>query len=145
LQYLLMRVEHVNDMESDDPEEKLSALSDAMYDIYQFDSMTIVNMFHLQSSETMKNLSTDLLKEIDSLFRRSMDIIAEIFAQGSRRGAFRDLDPGTLADIFWSCFSGVVLLATSKQTAHTDRDGLKTRLDEAFDIFRRGISTPAPA
>ncbi len=52
LQYLLIRVEHVNDEKDAGPEEKLRALMDAMYDVYEFDPLIIINMFHLQSSET---------------------------------------------------------------------------------------------
>ena len=141
LQYLLMRVEHVNDADTDDPEEKLAALCEAMYDIYQFDSMTIINMFHLQSSETLKNLSAHLLEEIDSLFGKSMEIMASIFAQGSAAGQFRQVDAGSLADIFWSLFSGVVLLSTSRNITGPDPEDLKSRLLKAFEVFHRGIAT----
>ena len=57
LQYLLLRIEHVNAMKDGGPDEKLKALMEAMYDVYEFDPLIIINMFHLQSSDTLKNLS----------------------------------------------------------------------------------------
>jgi hypothetical protein len=68
LQYLLIRVEHVNEEKDSGPEEKLKSLVDAMYDVYEFDPLIIINMFHLQSSETLKNLSPQLMSEITGLF-----------------------------------------------------------------------------
>ena len=49
LQYLHIRVEHVNKEELP-PEEKMDALVEAMYDVYAFDPLILINMFHLQSS-----------------------------------------------------------------------------------------------
>ena len=59
LQYLLIRVEHVDTEDVASPEEKVKSLMNAMYDVYEFDPLIIINMFHLQSSETLKNLSPD--------------------------------------------------------------------------------------
>ena len=70
LQYLLIRVEHVNEEKDSGPEEKLKSLVDAMYDVYEFDPLIIINMFHLQSSETLKNLSPQLMEEIKTLSRK---------------------------------------------------------------------------
>jgi hypothetical protein len=42
--------------------KRLNALKDAMFDVYEFDPLILINMFHMQSSETLKNLSPDLLK-----------------------------------------------------------------------------------
>ena len=46
---------------------------DAMYDVYEFDPLIIINMFHLQSSETLKNLSPQLMDEIKDLSRKSLN------------------------------------------------------------------------
>jgi len=88
LQYLLIRVEHVNDDKETDPEEKLKALMDAMYDVYEFDPLIIINMFHLQSSETLRNLSPQLMEEIKNLSRKSLGSIAKIFENGVEQGLF---------------------------------------------------------
>ena len=139
LQYLLIRVEHVNDDKEADPEEKLKALMDAMYDVYEFDPLIIINMFHLQSSETLRNLSPQLMEEIKSLSRKSLGSIAKIFEQGVEQGLFHDHHPVALADTFWAMFSGVVLWLTSKKLIDEQKDYLKQTLEMAFEIFGRGI------
>jgi len=139
LQYLLIRVEHVNDDKEADPEEKLQALMDAMYDVYEFDPLIIINMFHLQSSETLKNLSPQLMEEIKNLSRKSLGSIARIFEKGVEQGLFFDRHPTALADTFWAMFSGVVLWLTSKKLIDEQKDYLKETLELAFEIFSRGV------
>ena len=139
LQYLLIRVEHVNDEKDAGPEEKLKALMDAMYDVYEFDPLIIINMFHLQSSETLKNLSPQLMTEIKDLSRKSLGSIAQIFQDGVDQGLFIDRHPTALADTFWSLFSGVVLWLTSKRLINKEKDYLKQTLELAFEVFSRGI------
>jgi len=139
LQYLHIRVTHVNKEASLTPDKKLSALMEAMYDVYEFDPLIIINMFHLQSSETLKNLSESLLEEIKELSKKSIGAIAKIFEEGIEQGIYEDRHPTALADIFWSMFSGVVLWEASKKIISSDKDYLKSTLATAFDLFERGI------
>ncbi len=138
LQYLHIRVEHVN-KEDLPPEEKMDALVEAMYDVYAFDPLILINMFHLQSSETLKNLSPKLMAEIEELSRKSIGAIALIFEQGIDSGLFIDRHPVALADIFWALFSGVILWTTSKKIFNEEKDYLKDTLKIAFEVFSRGI------
>jgi AcrR family transcriptional regulator len=139
LQYLLLRIEHVNAMKQAGPDERLKALMEAMYDVYEFDPLIIINMFHLQSSDTLKNLSPQLLEEITDLTRKAMKSIVQIFKDGVANGLFIDRHPVALADMFWSLFSGVILWMTSKKLISESKDHLKETLALAFDIFYRGI------
>jgi AcrR family transcriptional regulator len=139
LQYLHIRVEHVNNEKTMNPAQKLHALVDAMYDVYDFDPMTIINMFHLQSSETLKNLSPELLEEIESLSRKSIGAISKIFEEGTQQGLFIDTHPMALADIFWSLFSGVVLWEASKKILNEEKDYLRQTLAIAFQLFESGV------
>jgi AcrR family transcriptional regulator len=139
LQYLHIRVTHVNEETTLSPEEKLKALMEAMYDVYDFDPLIIINMFHLQSSETLKNLSDTLLEEIKDLSQKSIGAIAKIFEEGIDKGIYIDRHPVALADIFWSMFSGVVLWEASKKIISEDKDYLKSTLATAFELFERGI------
>ncbi len=139
LQYLLIRVEHVNDEKDSGPIEKLDALTEAMYDVYEFDPLIIINMFHLQSSETLKNLSPELMSEIKELSRKSLSAISKIFQEGVEQGLFIDRHPVALSDTFWALFSGIVLWLTSKKIINEEKDYLKDTLDIAFEIFRRGL------
>ena len=142
LQYLHIRVTHVNKDAALSPEQKLSALMEAMYDVYDFDPLIIINMFHLQSSETLKNLSESLLEEIKQLSQKSIGAIAKIFEEGKQKGIYVDRHPVALADIFWSMFSGVVLWEASKKIVSADKDYLKSTLATAFELFERGIRNP---
>lgn len=139
LQYLHIRVTHVNKETDMSPDKKLAALMEAMYDVYDFDPLIIINMFHLQSSETLKNLSDSLLEEIKALSKKSIGAIAKIFEEGIDQGVFLERHPMALADIFWSMFSGVVLWEASKKIISADKDYLKSTLATAFDLFERGI------
>ena len=139
LQYLHIRVAHVNKELSLSPVQKLDMLMEAMYDVYDFDPLIIINMFHLQSSETLKNLSNELLDEIKDLSRKSIGAIATMFKAGIESGVFKDYHPTALADIFWSLFSGVVLWEASKKIIDEKKDYLKETLKTSFDIFKEGI------
>ncbi len=141
LQYLMIRLEHVNAEPLTDVVHRLKELKEAMFDVYEFDPLILINMFHMQSSETLKNLSPDLLKQIETLSGNSLKVIANIFEDGIRQNIFIDLHPTAVADIFWSLFSGIVLWETSKRIINTDgeKDFLKETFDTAFEIFSRGI------
>jgi AcrR family transcriptional regulator len=140
LHYLHIRVEHVASSQELGPVEKLDAMIDAMYDVYEFDPLVIINMFHLQSSETLRNLSPELLEEIEDLSRKSIGGISLIFKEGIKDGTFVDIHPMALSDIFWSLFSGVVLWTTSKRIINTEKDFLKETLNLAFTVFKDGIT-----
>lgn len=139
LQYLNIRVDHVNKEDGLDPLGKLDALIEAMYDVYEFDPMTIINMFHLQSSDTLNNLSPPLLSQIKDLSSKSLSGISRIFQCGIDQGVFIDDHPVAMADIFWSMFSGVILWEASKSIIDTDKNYLRPTLEKAFALFSRGI------
>ena len=139
LQYLQIRTEHVHAMENAGAEQKLDAMIEAMYDVYDFDPLVIINMFHLQSSETLKNLSPELIDEIKELSRNSIGGMTEIFEKGIAEGVFIDKHPVALSDVFWAMFSGVVLWTSSKKIINSEKDFLKKTLDLAFRIFKQGV------
>ncbi|GBC59847.1 TetR family transcriptional regulator [Desulfonema ishimotonii] len=139
LQYLIIRLEHVNGNAELDSNQKIDALNEAMFDVYEFDPLIIINMFHLQSSETLKNLSDELLAEIEELSRKSLGAISNIFQEGIDDGVFVDKHPIALADIYWSLFSGVILWESSKKIINREKDYLKETLRIAFDVFSRGL------
>jgi AcrR family transcriptional regulator len=145
LQYLNIRVEHVNKETDLSPDQKLEKLIEAMYDVYDFDPLIIINMFHLQSSETLKNLSPRLISQIEELSRKSIGAFSSIFREGVEKGIFIDKHPVALSDIFWSLFSGVVLWEASKKIMNEDKDYLKKTLAIAFEIFSKGIKTDKTA
>ena len=141
LQYLNIRLEDVKKEKDIDSAQKIGAIKEALYDVYQFDPMILINMFHLQSSETLKNLSSPLLENIASLSRNSLNLLKEIFEDGTSRKAFINSNPAAVADIVWSLFTGVVLWEESKRMIDGDKNYLKQTLDVAFEIFARGVAS----
>jgi AcrR family transcriptional regulator len=139
LQYLQIRVEQIVKEKEMMPEQKLDTLVEAMFEVYEFDPLVIINMFHLQSSETLKNLSPEVLDEITELSRKAIGGIARIFEEGTKKGVFIDCHPVALSDTFWAFFSGTILWSTSKKIINKDKDYLKNTLQIGFDIFRQGI------
>ena len=139
LQYLKIRVDHVNGEEDLDSIQKLDALMDAMYDVYEFDPLIIINLFHLQSSETLRYLSPRLMSEIKELSSKSLGGIAQIFEEGAKNNSFIERHPIALADIFWALFSGVVLWEASKKVIDERKDYLKQTLKIAFELFKGGL------
>jgi len=145
LHYMSIRLEHVLKEKDLDPSEKIQALQEALYEVYEFDPLVLINMFHLQSSETLRNLSPDLLADIKELSRLSFGSMAKIFEQGIKNGEFIDRHPVALADIVWALFSGIVLWEESKRLIDNRKDYLKSTLETAFEIFGQGIKVcPEP-
>jgi AcrR family transcriptional regulator len=140
LQYLLMRLEHVNRTTLDSHQNRIQALKEAMYDVYEFDPLILINMFHLQSSDALKNLTPNLLNEIQDLSRSSIEAMARLFESGVKDGVFIDKRPLAIADIIWSMFSGVVLWETSKKIIGSNDHDLRDSLEMAFEVLARGIS-----
>ena len=139
LQYLNIRVEHVKNKKNLSPSEKLESLMKAMFDVYEFEQMTIINMFHLQSSETLKNLSPRLMSDINELSRKSLAGITAIFQEGIDQEVFIEKHPVALADIFWSIFAGVILWESSKSIVDDQKNYITETLEIAFEIFAEGI------
>jgi AcrR family transcriptional regulator len=139
LQYMIIRLEEVSSDTKMNPGEKLEALKLAMFDVYDFDTASIINMFHLQSSEALKNISSQVLAEFNTLSSTSMGLLASIFKEGSAKGVFIDSPSAALADTFWSLFSGVVLWEASKTIMDGEKDSLKESLNFSFSLFNRSI------
>jgi AcrR family transcriptional regulator len=139
LQYLMIRLEHVSAEPAPDATQRLLALKNAMYDVYEFDPLILINMFHMQSSETLKKLSPDLLQQIESLSRSALKVMSDIFEDGINKNRFIGHRPNAIADILWSLFSGIVLWETSKRIINGNEDVIKETFDTAFEIFSRGI------
>lgn len=140
LQYLLIRLQHVNSEKIETPEKRYNALIRAMFDVYEFDPLILINMFNLQTNETLKTLTPELLSEIKILSCKSIEEIAIIFKQEENEQILPEYNPPVLAEIFWSVFSGVVLFQESKKSVlGEDKVYLKKTLETAFEIFEHGI------
>jgi AcrR family transcriptional regulator len=139
LQFLCIRVEHVKNEEGADALVKFDRLIEVMYDVYDFDPMNFITIFHLISNDMLKNLSPEMVSEINKLLKKSMNTIADIFKDGIKKGVIVDRHPVVLAEILWSLFSGIVLCESSKKIINGNKDYLKQTLGIAFEIFQKGI------
>jgi AcrR family transcriptional regulator len=139
LQFLCIRVEHVKSEEDADALVKFDRLIQVMYDVYDFDPMNFITIFHLKSNDIQKNLSPEMVSEINKLLKKSMNTIAGIFKDGIKKGVIVDRHPVILAEILWSLFSGIVLWESRKKIINGNKDYFKQTLGIAFEIFQKGI------
>jgi len=138
LQYLQMRVEHVYNENHLDKNERMNSLKKALLDVYEFDPLILRNMFHLHSSETFKNLSNELLGEINRLSRKSIQTIGLFFKDALQDSQFGDKDAMEIAYVIWAVFSGLALWEESRQTFAYEGK-LEDTLALAFDIIGKGL------
>ncbi len=139
LQYLLMRLEHLLTHQNSEDIGNIAELKAVLLDAYEFDPMIFKNLFNLQTSDTLMDLSPELINEIKSLGQQSLNKIALIFQQGIDQGIFLDRHPKAIADIVWSLFSGVVLWEGSKHVGDEPSENLQTTMETAFEILEKGI------
>jgi len=104
-----------------------------------FDPLILLNMFHIQSGETLKNLSPELLSEIQLLSNQALRTIADLFRHGVSENVFVADSPNSFADIVWAMFSGIVLLEGQKRVLKSEMNFVRDALDRGFEILLKGI------
>jgi AcrR family transcriptional regulator len=139
LEYMSKKFEGLYREKNLKAEEKIEALKDLLYDLFSFDPLIVINLFHLQASDGLTNLSTERTTQLNELAAKCLRTLGKIFEDGIAEGRFIDRHPIALADIIWIIFSGAVLWEESKQMINPRKDYLKQTLDLAIDIFGRGI------
>ena len=139
LKHLSLRLQRVKEIEEITHEERIKAVKEALFEAYEIDPPIFITLSHLQASETLENISPDLLNQIMGLSRQSLDTLADIFAKPMNDGSIQDFDPKKLALVLWALFSGLVLWEESKRSLDPGKNFLKPTMDIAFEIFWRGI------
>jgi AcrR family transcriptional regulator len=139
LEYLAERLEGLYAEKGLNAEEKLEALKDLLYDVFNFDPLILINLFHLQASNALKNLSSKRAEQLNELAAKCLRSLAKIFEQGIAEDRFSENNPIALADIIWTIFTGSVLWEESKRMINPRKDYLKKTLALAIDIFTRGL------
>ncbi len=138
--YMQQRVQQLADNNALGPSQKVEALSQVLYEIYEFDPSMMRNVLHLQASETLQNLSPETLETINSLLAQTLSPLSRIIEEGVHEGAFAGHHPVAIVDIVWAMFSGLVLWEESKKLFDPKKDHLRSTLDLAMKIFSRGIA-----
>jgi len=136
LQLSLQRVKETKDLSDD---QRIDSVKKALLELYEIDPLMLINLSHLQASETLDNISPELYEQIMDLSRRSLQTLSEIFAKGIELGSFLKRKPMQLAVVLWAMFSGLILWEESKRSLDSRKDFLNPTLEIAFEIFGRGV------
>ncbi|WP_299978143.1 TetR/AcrR family transcriptional regulator [Desulfobacula sp.] len=120
-------------------EEKIKRFCDVFIDMYEYDSNILINLFHLQSGETLKNLSDEFLQQIKTHSTMAHGAMVDVIKEGIDQGIFIEEHPVVLADILWSSYAGVVLWVDSKRVLNSQKDFVKSTLKTAFKIILKGL------
>ncbi|MEW5723144.1 MAG: TetR/AcrR family transcriptional regulator [Thermodesulfobacteriota bacterium] len=122
-----------------EPLEKIRRLSQAMYELYEFDPLILRNVIHLQASELMKGLAPETASEINALAAKSLRTLAAIFSEAIDHEIIEVHNPIALGDIIWGLFTGLVLWEESKRLFDPKKEFLKPTLDLAVALLARGL------
>ncbi len=139
LGYLTKKIDKFVLKEDMNAEEKFIALRDTFIDVYNYDSRMLISLFHLQSGETLRNLSGSVLQQLKKTSREALSAIKTIVQEGIDQGYVIKKHPVALADIIWATYSGVVLWVDSKRLLNNDKNFVKQTLMSAFEIIEKGM------
>ncbi len=139
VRYLIMRLENLRAEENIQDEQRLAAVRDILQDVCTFDSFILVNTLRLQSDDTLKKLSPRLANDLQKHVHKVVGYLSDIFTTGIHNGAFIDKRPELFTGILWAVFSGSVLLNEIQGSFTSQPRNLNLILENAFDIFSRGI------
>ncbi|MBF0303746.1 MAG: TetR/AcrR family transcriptional regulator [Desulfamplus sp.] len=139
LEYISVQMKKFINRHDINAEQKMHLLKDTFIDVYEYDPMVLINLFHLQSGETLTNLSAEVLEELKQTSADALSAITSVVTEGIERGLFVEKHPVALADIIWATYSGVVLWVDSKRLLNNEKDFVKQTLDTAFEIMVNGF------
>ncbi|MDD9304306.1 MAG: TetR/AcrR family transcriptional regulator [Desulfobacter sp.] len=122
-------------------EEKIGRFRDVFIDVYDYDSSILINLFHLQSGETLQNLSDEVMQELKKYSSRAHGAIISVVKEGIETGIFIKEHPVALADVLWATYAGVVLWVDSKRLLNDEKDFVKPTLKIAFNLIIKGLKT----
>ena len=139
LKHLSLGLQRVKERAEITHAERIIAVKEALFEAYEIDPPIFITLSHLQASETLDNISSDLFEQIMGLLRQSLGSLADIFADEMDADGILDRDPQQFALILWALFSGLVLWEESKRSLDPRKDFLKPTLELAFEVFGRGL------
>jgi AcrR family transcriptional regulator len=139
LKHLNLRLQRVKERKDMPLDQRITAVREALCESYELDPPVFITLSHLQASETLENISPDLLEQIMGLLKQSFGNLADIFATEMNKNGVEDRDPQRLALISWALFSGLVLWEESKRSLNPRKNFLKPTLEMAFEVLGRGL------
>jgi len=145
LKHLVVRLTYCEEKGDVRLEDHLAGLRQALLDVRRVDPLLFDWVLGLQSHRFLAAIEKPLLREVQALLDRALDILARILARCL--GPAGD-DPGfsrTLATVLWSCFTGVVLHGERGSVLRNRENALEETLEVAFEVTARGFERLAPA
>lgn len=118
---------------------KIERFRDIFINIYEQDPQILINLFHLQSGETLHNLSDEMMQQLKKNSAEAHGAIIAVVKEGIESGLFIEEHPVALADVIWATYSGVVLWVDSKRLLNDQKDFVKSTLTTAFRIMLQGF------
>lgn len=118
---------------------KIERFRDIFINIYEQDPQILINLFHLQSGETLHNLSDEMMQQLKKNSAEAHGAIIAVVKEGIESGLFIKEHPVALADVIWATYSGVVLWVDSKRLLNDQKDFVKSTLTTAFRIMLQGF------
>ena len=94
LEYLSDSLEKLYRQEGIKPDEKLITLKDVLYDVFQFDPLILINLFHLQCENSITARVYDVMACGSFLLSQSTPALEETFRVGEELETFKT--PGEL-------------------------------------------------
>ncbi len=122
-------------------EEKIERFRDVFLQVYDEDASILINLFHLQSGETLHNLSGEVMEQLKTFSSQAHGALISVVKEGIDAGIFVDEHPVALADVIWATYSGVVLWVDSKRLLNYEKDFVKPTLTTAFSMILKGLKT----
>lgn len=120
-------------------EEKIEQFRDVFIELYEYDANILINLFHLQSGETLHNLSEEVMQQLKKYSAEAHGAIIAVVREGIENGTFISEHPVALADVLWGSYAGVVLWVDSKRVLNDEKDFVKPTLKTAFKIILEGL------
>ncbi len=120
-------------------EDKIDRFCDVFIKVYEYDPNILINLFHLQSGETLQNLSDEVLQQIKLYSGMAHGALINVIKEGMEQGIFVDEHPVALADVLWGSYAGIVLWVDSKRLLNDQKDFVKPTLKTAFAIISKGL------
>ena len=139
LQCTFDKVETIYKNQRLSPERKILKIKDSLYKIFLDDPSLLRVIFHVQLEDTLAGLDKKLLNQLNEAGRRMMNLLASVYQDGVRTGDFSEGHGMAHADIIWGTFAGLMMWEGAKRRINPKKDFLKSTLNQAFDIFCRGI------
>ncbi|MCD4678507.1 MAG: TetR/AcrR family transcriptional regulator [Desulfobacula sp.] len=138
LKYFVKRIhEIINNNVS--VETKIKKLSDLFIEVYEYDSNALITLCRLQSGETLRNLSGEVLQQLKKNASGAYRALSNLIKEGIENGLFTIESPEAIADMLWATYAGIILWVDSNKVLDNSKTHIRTTLNTAFKIFSKGL------